>query len=151
MSFEKQTSPISFDELTSNVNKIQKDSIEGIDIEQVTNWKSAFRYFKLEVLTLLFITSIFILCLFRDGPIFPEKSIRLDTLFILFLMYLRHTFIFTLFPDKEREYHATYEKVTGERLDKIKQIKDKFGLLGLLGYMIFAAIPFILFFAIAQV
>ena len=151
MSFEHNTTPISFDELTSNVDKIQKASIEGIDIEQVNNFKSALKYFKLEIGTLAIIFSIFLLCLFRDGPIFPEKSIRLETVFIMFLVYLRHTLVFTLFQDRENEYQKTYEKVKGERLDKLKQIKSKFGWMGLLGYLLFTAIPFVLFFAIAQI
>lgn len=146
MSIEK--TPINFDDLTSKVLKEQKALINGIDINQVEDFSSFFKYFKLEILTYIVFGFIFLSCLFfREGPVFPFKELNYFNLLIFFLIYLRHTFIFTLFQQKDEEYRKTYEKVTGEKLDKTNQIEKRFGTFGLFLYLLFTAIPFIILYA----
>ena len=62
MSIEK--TPINFDDLTSKVLKEQKALINGIDINQVKDFSSFFKYFKLEILTYIVFGFIFLSCLF---------------------------------------------------------------------------------------
>lgn len=148
MSLEKN--PVNFDDIVSNVEQIKLDNIKGIDINQVDNLRSFLNYFKLEFGTYIVATLIAAYCyFFREDAFFPDKTIYITSLFVLFLLFLNFTFSFSLILKQEDEYKKIYMKNTGKKLDKTKQIKERFGWTGYIIYMLITFLPFALIYSIS--
>lgn len=151
---EKNHHTIDFNELVSQdsrIDKSQLDLIYGIDIDQVQDFRSFFDYFKLEfgtyAFTLILALSVFF---FREGPVFISKDISLTSWLIILAFGLRHSLVFSLFLDKDREYMKHYETIKGKREDKWSQIRRKFGILGLIFFIVISLVPFVFFIAMGQ-
>lgn len=147
---DKQKNIADFSQIVSNFEEeeLELKSISPIDIEQVHDTKSFCKYFSMEIFILILSITIFSLCfLLRDDP-FPEKHFKYFDIFYLFLIYLLQTMSFNPFLDKGLT--NKYEAIKLKRLDKWKQIKEKYGVKGWSAYMLISTIPLSLIYSIAH-